>query len=155
MGVGVACLKSAPERADAPFGGVCTEPGGVAPSEIAIATRDDLVAGHSQLDQPFVRNHLPYDEAALLGKAGRVVHHGHHHRPGCVHVLDLPLEPPAAGCGCEVVDYVLSRGGHLIKAWISAGSKNCFVWLEWDEMLVGACIKVWCSNKIDLWVVVG
>lgn len=115
-------LKSTSEGADAAFGRMSTKPGGVAPSDIAIAASYDLVAANRELDQPFVRLHLPYNEATLLGNGGggggssswswlmMMIKHGHCHFSRCVHVLDLKL--PAAGSGAELVDYVLSRGRH-------------------------------------------
>lgn len=111
------CLKSTAERADAAFGGVRLEPRRVAPSHIAVAASHNLVAGDNELDEPFIRQHLPYHKAALLrncsaggGGGGGIIHHRHRHLPSCVHVLHRSsLQLPAAGGGGEVVDYVLSR----------------------------------------------
>lgn len=108
-------LNSTSEGADAAFGRMSTGPRGVAPSGIAIAASYHLVAANRELDQPFVRLHLPYNEATLLGKGGGGsswlrIKHGHCHFSRCAHVLQFKL--PAAGSGAELLDYVLSRGRH-------------------------------------------
>ena len=52
------------------FGGVGAEPGGMAPSDLAIAAGDDLVAGDDQLNGPHSGEHLPENEAAVLTASG-------------------------------------------------------------------------------------